>query len=139
MVDFVCKPDVGQACHAAPEYLGAGVPVTVTSQMPAQLAQQAHRLIQTRGQRRRRLGAAHEGAQGFPLRIGEIDRAGHLRGLLSECGQMIDTPRHDQIDRQAIEQAMRLLQLPRFDPATALEDAVIDLDAPAARINNCAP
>lgn len=91
MVDLVCKPDVGQTCHATPEHLGAGVPVAVTSQMPAQLAQQAHRLIQTGGQRRGRLGPTHEGAQGFPLCIGEIDRARYLRGLLSEGGQMINS------------------------------------------------
>src|SRR5207344_859984 len=104
MVELVCKPDIGQACHAAPEYLGAGVPVAVTSEVSAKLAQQAYRFIQTRGQRRRGLGPAPKGAQGFPFRIGEIDRARQLRGLFPESGQMINAPSYDQIDRQAIEQ-----------------------------------
>ena len=86
MVELVGNPDIGKACRTTPEDFGAGVSVAVTSKVPAQLAQQAHRFIQTRGQRRWGLGAAHEAAQRFPFRIGEVDCARHLRGLLAEGG-----------------------------------------------------
>ena len=52
----------------------------------------------------------------------------------AQRGQMVNAPGHDHVDRQAVLQAACRLQLACFDAAAALQDAMIDFDAPAPRI-----
>ena len=44
---------------------------------------------------------------------------------------MVNAPRHDQVDRQAVAQATDVCELARLDTTPTLEDPVIDLDTPA--------
>jgi hypothetical protein len=56
-------------------------------------------------------------------------RAGRLRGLSPELGQMVHSPGHHHIDADAGPKALRVAEAAVFDAAPALEGAVVDLDA----------
>jgi len=73
----------------------------------------------------------NEADKGFPFCVVKVDRAGQIGGFTTESGEMMDTPRHDHIDCQAVFQTSGCSQLPVLNTASAFEHTVVNFDAPS--------
>ena len=104
VVKIICDFDISQARHASPEHLGAGTAVTDSAQMPSELSQKPHRLVQAGRGLGRFFDPVGECCQCLPLRVGEVHGAGHFWRFLSQGGEIVDAPGHDHINRQAVLQ-----------------------------------
>ncbi len=72
--------------------------------------------------------------QGFQFGLFKIHRAGDLGSLPSPLGQMINPPRHHQVDGQAGFQARGRARLSLLDLAAAFQGAKINIDPPPQRV-----
>ena len=125
--------DVVQALQAAPEGLGTGLAVGFAGEETAELGDQEDHLAERRRLRRRRL-AGVEDDQGLPLLGLEGDGTGQFGGGPPEPGEIVDAPGDDHVDGEAGFQTVGGFELAIFNAASALEDAVEDLDPPAPGI-----
>ena len=90
-----------------------GSPSPLRPRKPPQAGHHPHGLPQ-----RRRLGrlglARHKRHQRLPFMFLKIDRGGHRGRLPPQLGQMINPPRHHQVDAQTGFQPVGLAQTPRL-------------------------
>lgn len=100
--------DIIQALQAKPEGLRSGLTVTLAPEKAAEGGNPMNRFAQARRFDRSDGIARGEDHQRFPLVFFEIYGAGCLRHLAAELGQMIDAPRHDQVDGQAGDSRLRI-------------------------------
>ena len=111
---------------------GAGLTVTLAAEKTSQLSGQACDLAHAGWSRRQRLIGTLEGKHRLPLVLFKGNRykapaAGCARKFLD----MLDSPRHHQINGEAVLPNRAIAELAVLNTANALERLVILLDAPA--------
>jgi hypothetical protein len=134
VINVVRHFNVGQARHARPKYLCARTTIAGTAKMAAQLAQKSYCFIQAGRGLRWLLGSIRKCRQCLPLRVGKVHRAGHIRCLLAQGGQMMNAPRNYHVDGQTILKPGGIFKLPHLNAATTFQDAMINFYAPAPGI-----
>src|SRR5260221_9887586 len=98
--NFPSPADVVEALQAQPKGLRAWFSIAFASQKTAQTRYHANGLAQTWRFGRGDGVLANETNQCLPFNLFKIDRAGYVRGLASQFGEMKNPPGHYQINGQ---------------------------------------
>src|SRR3990170_51911 len=126
-----CAGNVMEALQAAPQRCGAGLAIALAAEKPAKLSSHSRHLMHAGCSRRQRLIGALEGKQRLPLVLLKGNRTRRLRCLARKFLDVLDPPRHHQINGEAVLPNRAVSELTALNTADALDRPVILLDAPA--------
>src|SRR6266496_5168946 len=129
-----CARDVVKALQTAPEGCGAGLAVALAAEEASKLSGQARDLTHTGWSRRQRLIRSLEGKQRLPFVLLKGNGTRRLRFLARKLLNVLDSPRHHQINGEAVLPNRAVSELTVLNTATALDRPVILLNSPALLI-----
>src|SRR3990172_9144986 len=123
--------DVMKALQTTAKRCRAGLSVALATEEASEFSGQARDLTQAGWSRRQRLIGSLVGEQRLPLVLLKGNGTRRLWCFAGQLLDVLDAPRHHQINGQALLPNRAVTELTVFNAATALEGSVILLDAPA--------
>src|SRR6266542_3414889 len=123
--------DVVEALQAPSDRCGARLTVALSAEKTSQLSGQVRDLTHARWTRRQRPIGTFEGKQRLPLVLLKGNATRRLRFMARKLLDVLDPPRHHQINSEAVLPNRAVSELTALNTADALYRLVILLDAPA--------
>src|SRR6266567_918312 len=126
--------DVVEALQAPSDRCGARLTVALSAEKTSQLSGQVRDLTHARWTRRQRPIGTFEGKQRLPLVLLKGNATRRLRFMARKLLDVLDSPRHHQINGEAVLPNRAVSELTVLNTATALDRPVILLNSPALLI-----